>query len=89
MRVARYISPEVNQEGTRVEVPGRTQPEQDKQQQYTIYKEGGPGFTRYIVYMDNRETQRAMRRHKSLPPRERRRTGVSRVQGKMLHDSSS
>ena len=43
--MAKYISSALNQ---------RTQDTQDRQQQYTIYKEGGPGFTRYIVYTDNK-----------------------------------
>merc|ERR1719422_836234 len=28
---------------------------------YTVYKEGGPGYTRYIVYTDTRDT--GTRRH--------------------------
>ena len=92
MRVAKYISSELNQ----------SQGTQDTQHQYTIYKEGGPGFTRYIVYMDNKANiennvinkvtnnedndnmsrRPAMQRHKSLPPRERRKTGVAFVEGK-------
>ena len=90
VKVAKYISSELNQ----------NRDTQDKQHQYTIYKEGGPGFTRYIVYMDNkasrdnnvisnvnmdnmsREVNRiAMKRHKSLPPRERRKTGVGFAEG--------
>ena len=90
MRVAKYISSELNQ----------NRDTQDKQHQYTIYKEGGPGFTRYIVYMDNKAStdnnvinnvnidnmshevnRSAMKRHKSLPPRERRKTGVGFVEG--------
>ena len=43
--MAKYISSALSQ---------RTQETQDRQQQYTIYKEGGPGFTRYIVYTDNK-----------------------------------
>ena len=90
VRVAKYISSELNQnQGT-----------QDKQHQYTIYKEGGPGFTRYIVYMDNKANMEnnvinnanndnmsgrsAMKRHKSLPPRERRKTGVCFVEGNVV-----
>ena len=100
MRVAKYISSELNQ----------SQGTQDKQHQYTIYKEGGPGFTRYIVYMDNKANMEnnvtkkenmdhhminkanndnlsgrsAMKRHKSLPPRERRKTGVCFVEGNVV-----
>lgn len=44
--MAKYISSTLTQ-------TQRTQDPQDRQQQYTIYKEGGPGFTRYIVYTDN------------------------------------
>ena len=81
--MAKYISSALSQ---------RTEDTQDRQQQYTIYKEGGPGFTRYIVYTDNKAnrdnkdstsvnkmvTRTAMKRHKSVPPRarERRKTGV-------------
>ena len=91
--MAKYISSELNQNR-------ETLDKQNQQHQYTIYKEGGPGFTRYIVYMDNkastdnsginnvnmdntsRELNRtAMKRHRSLPPRERRKTGVGFVEG--------
>ena len=88
--MAKYISSALSQ---------RTEDTQDRQQQYTIYKEGGPGFTRYIVYTDNKDnkdnmivskmvTRTAMKRHKSVPPkaRERRKTGmgVGYVEGNVV-----
>ena len=29
---------------------------------YTVYKEGGPGYTRYIVYMDTRGVNETSRK---------------------------
>ena len=46
--MAKYISSTLTQ---------RSQDPQDRQQQFIIYKEGGPGFTRYIVYTDNKENR--------------------------------
>ena len=51
--------------------------------QYTIFKEGGPGFTKYTVFTGNRRSRlndkeyshpKPLARHKSLPPKERRKS---------------
>ena len=66
--------------------------------QYTIFKEGGPGFTKYTVFTDNRKSRsdrkkddfsmKPLTRHKSLPPKERRKNNriLSKYQGITLID---